>query len=489
MIVKKIMIIITTLSFAFMGLASPLYSNNMEGSEKMVKPGQDNLLGRVEKSDKEFKRLQIGNVASFFHTRMIGPAIVEKDYIRYQFNTDTGELIETKKQWREALPETVTPVITKGQAESMVEGAVQFSELYIISPDTDVFPVKPTPKNPCWVVRSIDNSKPIMTIIDSITGEKLGYGVPPPSEGLSIHGPDTGACPQNPIWDDWAENARSRLSTMGYSTVRVGNASQAIIQGHIQSDDGAVFYEIDHGGSVSFHNQCNDDTTATEVETWIDSYSTIPFTFLASCDGMCSVSNNTFSYEFRKGSNIDTAVVGYCGMSLAQCNACWGSSIDWQTSLFNRMSQGWTVGNAFNQANLDWPVCAGTNNCVRISGDTSLRFAGATYGNVQRSKCGAIYDSISPLNPVSNRLYTRAHHIRCNSNVPAGQTLSVNTTSSKPYNEVAFVNNSKITVNGTLNANGQYGEVALVSATDRNKGIKINGQLKILNGGQIKIYE
>ncbi|GAH13281.1 unnamed protein product, partial [marine sediment metagenome] len=50
----------------------------------------------------------------------------------------------------------------------------------IISPESDVFPIKPTPQNPCWIVRSIDNNKITVTIIDAINGKVLGYGVPPP---------------------------------------------------------------------------------------------------------------------------------------------------------------------------------------------------------------------------------------------------------------------------------------------------------------------
>ena len=62
----------------------------------------------------------------------------------------------------------------------MAEGKVQFSKLYIISPESDVFPLEPTPQNPCWVVRSISDGTPIVTIIDAVTGNFLGHGVLPP---------------------------------------------------------------------------------------------------------------------------------------------------------------------------------------------------------------------------------------------------------------------------------------------------------------------
>jgi hypothetical protein len=73
--------------------------------------------------------------------------------------------------------------------------------------------------------------------------------------------------------------------------------------------------------------------------------------------------------------------------------------------------------------------------------------------------------------------------------VPSGQTLTIGTSASYPYNEVAFVNNSKLTAYGSLTANGGDGEITFVSAKDRDKGMKFSGELNVLNGGEIKIYE
>jgi len=83
---------------------------------------------------------------------------------------------------------------------------------------------------------------------------------------------------------------------------------------------------------------------------------------------MCSTGNNTFAYEFRKGSPDDTAVVGYCGMSEPQCEDCWGYSIDWQDTLFYYMDLGYSVKDAYDQANASQPACA-IGNCMRFAGD------------------------------------------------------------------------------------------------------------------------
>jgi hypothetical protein len=149
---------------------------------QVVRPRQDPLLFSVDKSDRVYTRLESVQLktVSFFHQRKIGKAIVEKDFIRYRFNTETGELVEKTKKWRADLPDEMTPSITKEQAESIVKGKVTSSQLYIISPQSDIFPIKPTPENPCWIVRSSDNGRPIVTVIDAMTGKKLGYGISPP---------------------------------------------------------------------------------------------------------------------------------------------------------------------------------------------------------------------------------------------------------------------------------------------------------------------
>ena len=135
-----------------------------------------------------------------------------------------------------------------------------------------------------------------------------------------------------------------------------------------------MFYEIAHGGSDSFANSCDswgyfEMTTAGDIESWIDDYPCMRFTFIASCDGMCQTGDGSFSYEFRKGGTNSTVTVGYCGMSANYCSLCWEYSLSWQDALFNYMYAGWTVKDAYDQAQADYPACAGSNNCMRFAGD------------------------------------------------------------------------------------------------------------------------
>lgn len=462
--------------YLYLSLLSIVLALSSETQAQEVIAKDEPLLRMYDNSERVYIRLQIDSVVSFFYQRKIGEIKVEKDFIRYQFNLNSKQLIEDSTHWRSDLPDSVKLYLLQDEAEALIKGEVLFSNLYYISPNSDVFPINPVPDNPCWVINSLDSNFYTVTIIDAVTGEELGNGIPPPYEGFSMHGPDWGACPQAPIWYDWANNAKNWFNTMGYNTERVGNASDAKVQSHIQSDATAMFYELDHGGSTEFHNQCDSDITAGEIETWIADYSSMVFAFIGSCGGMCSIGDNNFSFEFRKGSTNGTTTVGYCGMSTAACTDCWNNSIDWQTSLFDEMNSGSTVQAAFNQANLDYPVCAGANNCTRFAGDASLTVVPV----VTRSLCGNVYNGGGgPLNQ-----NTRRHYIRCNVYVSVGQTLTIG-----PGADLIFLNDSELTANGTLQADGSTGQIRLVSESNENNGMEFTGEMEIRSGGEIKIYD
>ena len=475
---------------------------------RWVRPQDDLQLRAVEDSGRIFKRLDnpMINRTSYFHQRQIGDIVVEKDFIRYQFDQTTGELLEQTRKWREGLPDHLEVVVSQTDAEAKAPGTVRSATLMLISPDSEIFHFDPVPANPCWVLHSTDEmGRLAITVVDAVTGERLGNGLPPPYEGMAIHGPDhdpplgAGCDNANPLWNAHAQNAHDWFETMGYDTIKIGSATGAQVQGHVQSDDGVMFYELDHGGSTSFKNRCEDSILGTEIETWIAPYASMGFAFIGSCEGLCSTAENTFAAEFSKGHPTDSAVVGYCGMSWWQCDDCWGYAIAWQTELFTRMNQGYTVGYAYALANAAYPHCTDdSHSCMRIFGDTNLVFGGSTYPDVRRSRSGSIYDfeilgiTVYALPPVSSVTYTRAHHLRGTGTVPSGYDVDVHVSSSYPYNEIAFNNDAVLTATGTLNAAASGGNwVKFCSAADKGKGIEIvaDGELKMQNGGQIKIYE
>jgi len=353
----------------------------------------------------EFQTVILGDLRVEFHQRMIGDAIVEGDYIVRQYDVATGELVKESIQWRTDLPDALPGILSREHAVGMVGGEVVFAELYYIARDSDIHPVYSS--NPCWVVGGVigregDAVQLAVPIIDAVTGEWLGYAVPPPYTGFSLTGPH---CFQGSVncegkgvvstgctgaWDPWYQNAASWFATMGYySTETARYPTEAQVRSHVESQTTAVFYELAHGGSVSFASGCvngktAETTTAAEIRSWIAAYNPMPFTFIGSCGGMCGTGPGTFSYEFRKGSASGAATVGYCGMSGAYCSAhCWGYTVKWQDAFFKYCSQGKTVYQAYLLALADYPACAtGTTTttdawtqtaCIRFAGDPDLK--------------------------------------------------------------------------------------------------------------------
>jgi hypothetical protein len=337
-----------------------------------------------------FEMLEIGGMHVYFHQRMIGDAVVEKDRIVYQLDAETGEFLARKSHWRDDLPDALPEsLISQGAAEALAPGEALFTRLYIISPESDVFPLDPTPANPCWVIRSVDpRGAHTVTIVDAVEGVVLGNGVPPPYGGFSLTGPWYFQ-PCEGAWDAWSGNAEDWFELMGYSTEHVVWPTQAQVQGAVQSTQIAVFYELAHGWSYGFSSGCAGgqnpiDTTPSQIEYWIADYGKMPFTFIGSCGGICDTGDGTLSHEFRKGSFEETATAGYCNMAEAFCGDCWVVSIDWQDAFFSYASQGYPVKVALEYANADFPECGGPA-CMRFAGDPEFAIvpivarAGATW--------------------------------------------------------------------------------------------------------------
>jgi len=337
------------------------------------------LLEKYETHYRNFKKIEVGDRIVYFCQRMVGEAVVEKDFTVYQFDKSTGELLAKKPHWRDDLLEHLPKnMIAEEQAESVVKGEVQFSRLYIISPESDVFPIEPMPVNPCWVVRSMRNGNLIVTIVDAVSGQVLGNGVPPPYAAFSMSGPQY-FDPCGGAWYAWYQNAEFWFNEMGYSAESACWPTKDKIKSHIQSNETAMFYEIAHSGgkSTQFKSGCLDGsepeyTYAYEIEEWIVNYTKMPFTYLASCFSMCNTSDGTLSQAFRKGSAQNTVTVGYCNMSDEKCYLCWTYSLEWQNTLFTYVNQSYTVKHAFDQANADYPVCA-CANCMRFVGDENFK--------------------------------------------------------------------------------------------------------------------
>lgn len=152
------------------------------------------MLKEYEPEYEKFRGIQIGDRIVYFRQRTIGDAIVQEDQIVYHFDKHTRGLLDVKVHWRDDLPAKLPKIMSKKDVEAMVEGRIRFSQLFYIAPDSYVFPIKPAPKNPCWIIESINDNIVKVTVIDAVEGKKLGYGVPPPFEAFCMGGEGYGYC-------------------------------------------------------------------------------------------------------------------------------------------------------------------------------------------------------------------------------------------------------------------------------------------------------
>lgn len=343
-----------------------------------VYPIEEELLWRYEKSEREFLKIEIWDKIIYYHQRKIGEAIVEKDYLLYQFDQETKELSLKIERWRSDLPDKIEPRITQQQAESMAEGLVLFSTLYFISPDSDIFPFRPVPTNPCWATRSIYLDNLIVMVIDAMTGEKMGYGIPPPYDGFAFSGP-LYQSPCRDLYRNWAWNAAEWFTRLGYLTPMPESIDKLIwptkleIENRVKDPLTQAFYEIAHGGSTQFAGSCANDffeyTYASEIKEWMASSPPKKFVFLASCGAMVYTGPDSLSYEFRKGETQDTSVVGYFHMDSKECESCWSSSIVWQNYFFQFLLIGKKPYEAFLIAHINMPSCI---PCIKYDGDRTM---------------------------------------------------------------------------------------------------------------------
>jgi hypothetical protein len=260
---------------------------------------------------------------------------------------------------------------------------------------------------------------------------------------------------------------------MGYSVASLEFPESSRIREFIQNDNTAIFYEIAHGGSYSFRNGCPEQTASSDIESWMNAYASMPFTFIASCYGMHDVGDGTLSWEFMKGSSRDAVTVGYFQMSEEGCSDCWHSTVEWQDMMFRFMAEGYTVKESFDIAVVAFPDCS---RCVRFRGDEQQ----AVVPRVTRSLCGEYSGEGSR----GLTYATRDYYIRCDVVVPEERTLSIDAGV-----DLAFMHDSKLISYGLLRANGSHDEIRLVTAEHEHRGIRFSGQLRMMNGGTIKIFE
>ncbi len=141
-----------------------------------------------------FDRHEVGDRIVCLHRRTLDAARVEGDVLIYEFDRETGVLVSKETHWRDDLPESLpTDMLTGKDAWTVVGSHSELlagTGLYLLSPASAILPNVPTPRNPCWVLVHDDSLEEgyrrEVAIIDAVTGDSLGEGVPPSDHMRSL---------------------------------------------------------------------------------------------------------------------------------------------------------------------------------------------------------------------------------------------------------------------------------------------------------------
>jgi len=290
-----------------------------------------------------------------------GGICVKNDYVLIHRDIDSNEIINYEKNWREVefTSGPIAPFEPPG-GEYFWKRAVAFLDsgdcgyFYTMS-ELQEYPLV------CWEVRYTDGT----TTMYDLDGNEIGCGIPAPSKGFSLSGYYDSSLPDG--WINWRLNADEWFQEWNLSTASLPLPTPTIISSYVSDPDYQFYYALAHGGSWYF--QADNEGSYYYGSDAADDMENRPpmiFAFLGHCEGMTDIEPGTFSYEFRKGSMVDTVTVGYSGMS--DCPG-WSDSLEWQDYMFQKMDEGYTMRDAFDLASAQYPLIA---DCVVFVGDPDL---------------------------------------------------------------------------------------------------------------------
>jgi len=313
----------------------------------------------IEMGDKILtKDINIGDICVRYWEHLIDDIYVKNDYILLHNEIENGEILDYDISWTDIEITNIDDTDFEPN-EYFWKKKVLFSEPEDRSFFYEFYQSQEYPVI-CWEVRHTDGT----TILYDIDGKIIGDGVPAPYNGFSMSGFHESSYPDP--WLDWRLNANSWYTNWCDSTGSISFQTPDTISSYISDPVYELFYEIAHGGSNSFKATQSEYYYASDVTTALQDRNPMRFAFIGSCGGMDNTGPGTWSYEFRKGDNLETVAIGYTGMG--SCPG-WSVSLQWQDYMFYVMDQDKTIKNAFDLACAEYPTIA---PCVVFTGDTNL---------------------------------------------------------------------------------------------------------------------
>jgi len=345
-------------------VANDEFNNKMNGTETRIFNGkiEKEIFKEIEETENKILKVDriIGERYVKYWEHEVNGFQIKGDYILLHKDINTDKIIEYKRIW--------TDINLSYLENNKFETENYFWEKRLVFPDrndtNEFYTFYDTIDYPinCWEVRHDDGT----TILYDLNGSEIGYGIPAPSEkGFAMSGDCNGG---SDCRSAWRRNAEKYFNHWCTSVVSKGLPTPHEISSYVQDPDVTFFYELSHGNSTGFQaDKKGSYYSSYRLRNDMANRQPMKFAFIGSCEGMRNTGPGTFSYEFRKGHTNGTVTVGYVGMS-----ACpgWSVSLEWQNSMFYKMSRGKTVRKAFYEACAYYPTIA---NCVKFVGDPNLK--------------------------------------------------------------------------------------------------------------------
>ena len=293
---------------------------------------------------------------------------VKNDYVLIHVDPDTNETVRYNKSWRDIeLPDLeIKSFEPPGGQYFWKKVAVFLNEEdcgnFYTFYDISEYPLV------CWEVRYIDGT----TVLYDLDGCEIGEGVPSPSAFLLSGSAELWYGGYGDAWEQFRTNAEYYFQQWCDSTISVFDPTTEEISSAVSNPDTRFYYAIAHGGSTGFYADYGDDpwplyysAEDASQDMGVREYP-MGFAFLGHCNAMNSIGSGTFSYEFRKGQMEGTVTVGYTNMD---GDDGWPYADEWQDYMFQKMNEGLTVKESFDQACGQYPLI---DDAVAFVGDENL---------------------------------------------------------------------------------------------------------------------
>ena len=256
--------------------------------------------------------------------------IIEK-YNKFIWNEETDEIKSAIVQLNNVKLENISDEFNfadKDKITRMIFNKPDIFSIYEFEEDVD-FPVV------CFVKKTESKIR-----IFNFSGKEIGKGKPPPSQSLSISGPEANM----DCWKNWRINAEYWFRNWAHllESLAFPESNRYSILKNIKNREYLFYYVIAHGDYNSY--KCNNDKsnyeknyiTVIDVINSMDARREMAFSFLGHCGAMNFIGVNSFTCAFSKvnqPSEIkNSVIIGY--RELEKHPQAWAQSLRWQDYFF-----------------------------------------------------------------------------------------------------------------------------------------------------------